>query len=203
MPGAPFAKYVAMWIDFGDGSVPFWQQIFARPGVIAAASNFLVPPKLRAAGAKTVYWDMHLNNRVGTPQKPLSPAGIVDQADRLYMRAVASSGCATPVTPSTSSRRRHITWSDSNTRTARTILTLSDGFDARRPPLPAGLEPAYTGGDAQWWRDASQVADLVREVCLSAAHLEAGARRQSYDARRAAQLGRTSPRSASRLRASA
>jgi hypothetical protein len=36
-----------LWIDFADGSVPFWQE-FARPGVIAAAANFIYPPQLRA-----------------------------------------------------------------------------------------------------------------------------------------------------------
>ena len=43
-----------LWIDFADGSVPFWSTIFARPGVVGAASNFIVPPQLRAKGAQTV-----------------------------------------------------------------------------------------------------------------------------------------------------
>ena len=57
------------WVDFADGSVPFWYR-FARPGIIAAASNFIYPPKLRSAGAKTVYFDLYMNSRVGTPAKP-------------------------------------------------------------------------------------------------------------------------------------
>ena len=43
-----------LWVDYADGQVPFWSTIFARPGVVAAASNFIVPPQLRASGAKTV-----------------------------------------------------------------------------------------------------------------------------------------------------
>src|SRR5918911_2740700 len=58
-----------LWIDFADGSVPFWE-VFARPGVIAAASNFIFPAQLRARGAKTIYWDMPLDRRVGTPTEP-------------------------------------------------------------------------------------------------------------------------------------
>jgi len=41
-----------LWVDFADGSVPFWQ-VFARPGVIAAAANFIFPPQLCALSAKT------------------------------------------------------------------------------------------------------------------------------------------------------
>lgn len=170
-PGCDLPAQRPLWIDFGDGSVPFWQQIFARPGVIAAASNFLVPPKLRAAGAKTIYWDMHLSNRVGTPQKPLSPAGIVDQADRLYLRAVASSGCATPVIALNElfGAGTATPWSDSNTQYRANVLTLLRRLSTlgARPYLLVS-SPPYTGGDAaQWWRDASQVADLVREVYFS------------------------------------
>jgi len=47
-----------IWVDFADGSVPFWQE-FARPGVIAAAANFIYPPQLRALGARraeAVFW---------------------------------------------------------------------------------------------------------------------------------------------------
>ena len=84
-----------LWIDFADGSVPFWQ-VFARPGVIAAAANFIYPPQLRAMGAKTIYWDMYLRQRVGTPSNPLDPDIVNDWADRVFYRAVASSACATP-----------------------------------------------------------------------------------------------------------
>ncbi|HUZ82996.1 MAG TPA: hypothetical protein VMU73_12210, partial [Gaiellaceae bacterium] len=29
-----------LWVDYADGMVPFWSTIFARPGIVAAASNF-------------------------------------------------------------------------------------------------------------------------------------------------------------------
>jgi hypothetical protein len=170
-PGCDLPATRPLWIDFGDGSVPFWQNVFAKPGIVAAASNFLVPPKLRAAGAKTIYWDMHLNNRAGTPQKPADPAGIVDQADRLFLRAVASSGCATPVIALNElfGAGTATPWSESNTTYRANVLTLLRRLSSlgARPYLLVN-SPPYTGGDAaQWWRDASESADLVREVYFS------------------------------------
>ncbi len=157
-----------LWIDFGDGSVPFWDRVFARPGVIAAASNFIAPPRLRAAGAKTVYWDMHLKNRVGTPTAPANPAGIADQADRLFLRAAASSDCATPVIALNELFGASTTtpWSPSNAQYRANVLAFIRRLAARgaRPHLLISSTP-YVGGDAaQWWRDAAEAADLVREV---------------------------------------
>ena len=82
-----------LWIEFGDGSVPFWQT-FAKPGLISAAANFIYPPRIRSLGGKTVYWDMYLNSRrVGTPTDPADPAEVVKRAHRLFDYAAASSGC--------------------------------------------------------------------------------------------------------------
>ena len=36
--GLPDEK--TMWIDFADGSVPFWS-VFAKPGIIAAAAQLI------------------------------------------------------------------------------------------------------------------------------------------------------------------
>src|SRR5690349_24852942 len=86
-----------LWVDYADGMVPFWSTIFARPGGVAAASNFIVPPQLRAKGAKTVYFDLYLGNRVGTPSKPVDPSVVQSRADKLFDTAVSSSGCAQPL----------------------------------------------------------------------------------------------------------
>ena len=40
-----------LWIDFAEGSTAFWP-MFAKPGVIVAASNFIYPAKIRGLGAK-------------------------------------------------------------------------------------------------------------------------------------------------------
>ena len=85
LPPTPAAspRKGTIWVDFADGSVPFWQT-FARPGVIAAAANFIYPPQLRALGAKTVYFDLTFRLRVGTPLEPFDPGVVIDRANRLY-----------------------------------------------------------------------------------------------------------------------
>ena len=92
---APLPAKKPVWIDFADGSVPFWQE-FAKPGIVAAASNLIFPPKLRAAGAQTVFWDMYLNKRIGQPSSPVDSATAFAKANRLFDAAVASSSCSTP-----------------------------------------------------------------------------------------------------------
>ena len=62
-----------LWVDYADGSVPFWSTVFARPGIVGAAANFIVPPQLRAGGAKTVYFDLNFHNRMGSPSSPVDP----------------------------------------------------------------------------------------------------------------------------------
>ena len=68
-----------VWVDFADGSVPYWT-MFARPGVVGAAANFIYPAQMRALGEKTVYWEMNLRQRVGVPANPMNPDLIDDWA---------------------------------------------------------------------------------------------------------------------------
>ncbi|HEY6113917.1 MAG TPA: hypothetical protein VIV37_07415, partial [Gaiellaceae bacterium] len=85
------------WIDFADGSVSFWQERFARPGVVVATGGPDLAAGARAAGAGTVHWDMYLRKRVGTPSEPADAALIEKRADSLFEYAVAVSGCPTPL----------------------------------------------------------------------------------------------------------
>jgi hypothetical protein len=160
-----------LWIDFADGSVPFWQ-VFARPGVIAAAANFIYPPQLRAMGARTIYWDMNFRLRVGTPLAPFDPDVVINRANRLYSTAAMSSGCTKPmIAENEMNGASTITpWSMSNAQYRRNVMiymhTLSD-LGAR----PAILVPSapYMGGEAaDWWRQLSQYADIVRESYFAA-----------------------------------
>ena len=51
------------------------------------------PARMRAAGAKTVYWDMYLKARVGSPGRRPNPDTIVrprEQAVRLRRHADAA-----------------------------------------------------------------------------------------------------------------
>jgi hypothetical protein len=168
---APLPTKKPVWIDFADGSVPFWDE-FGKPGVVAAASNLIFPPKLRALGAQTVYWDMYLNNRVGTPAKPADPATVVARANKLFDVAAQSSGCSTPyiaenelfgaslVTP----------WSVTNAQYRANVLLYLRTLASRgaHPYLLISSAP-YTAGEAgDWWRQASQVSDLVLETYFNA-----------------------------------
>jgi hypothetical protein len=158
------------WVDFADGSVPFWYR-FARPGVVAAASNFIFPAKLRAAGAKTVYFDLYMNSRVGRPDRPEKEATVVDWAHRIFFRAVASTGCSRPWMALNELFGAHTTtpWTPSNAAYRHNVIvfvkTLRDL--GARPMILISSKP-YTEGEAgQWWREAAHYADLVQEVYFS------------------------------------
>jgi hypothetical protein len=160
-----------VWIDFADGSVPFWDQ-FARPGVVAAASNFIFPPQIRARGAKTVYFDLNFTRRTGTPTEPADPVAVVDRANRLYTYASNSMACAHPVmTENELQGASTLTpWSAGNAQYRANVLLFLRTLAARgaRPALLVSSIP-YTGGEAgDWWRQVAQVASIVREVYFPA-----------------------------------
>jgi hypothetical protein len=155
------------WIDYADGMTPFWHR-FARPGVIAAASNFIFPPKLRAGGAKTIYFDLYLAGRTGTPGRPLEPSVVVDWAHRIYFRAVASTGCSRPWMALNELNGAHTTtpWTPSNAQYRENVLLFMKTLKelGARPMLLISTRP-YTEGDAgHWWRTAATHGDLVQEV---------------------------------------
>jgi hypothetical protein len=155
-----------LWIDYADGSVPFWQT-FAQPGVIAAAANFIFPPQLRAHGAKTVYWDMYLRKRVGAPTEPADPAAIAPRANRFYEYAAMSSACSTPMIAENELFGAGLVtpWSAANAQYRANVLAWLQALAARgaHPVLLINSNP-YTGGDAaDWWRRVAKVADIVRE----------------------------------------
>jgi hypothetical protein len=160
-----------VWIDFADGSVPFWE-LFAQPGVVAAAANFIYPPLLRAHGAQTVYWDMNLRSRVGTPTDPLDPATVIDRANRLYTYASDSMACSDPViTENELFGASTVTpWSPTNAQyRANVLLYLRTLAQRGAHPVLLVSSPPYTDNEAgDWWRQAAQVADIVREVYFPA-----------------------------------
>ncbi len=160
-----------LWIDFADGSVPFWQ-LFARPGVIAAAANFIYPPQLRALGAKTVYWDMYLPRRVGSPLEPFDPAVVIDRANRIYETAALSSGCTQPMIAENELNGANTLtpWSATNAQYRRNVLIYVQTLAARgaRPVILVPSVPYMGGEAADWWRQVSNYADIVRESYFAA-----------------------------------
>jgi hypothetical protein len=160
-----------VWIDFADGSVPFWE-LFAKPGAVAAASNFIFPPQIRARGAKTIYFDLNFTRRTGTPTEPADPAAVVDRANRFYTYSSNSMGCSKPVIAENELQGASTLtpWSVSNAQYRANVLTFLRTLAARgaKPVLLVSSTP-YTGGEAgDWWRQVAQVASIVREVYFPA-----------------------------------
>ena len=163
--GVPEAQ--PTWIDFADGSVSFWRERFAKPGVVVATGGTGLAEEARAAGAGTVHWDMYLRKRVGTPSEPADPALMEKRADSLFDYAVAVSGCQSPLialnelwgaslpTPLTPTAERY------RANVLRFVTRLRER--GGRPALLVSSEP-FTGGDAAvWWRAVAAVSDLVLE----------------------------------------
>jgi hypothetical protein len=131
------------------------------------------PARVRAKGAKTVYWDMNLRQRVGTTTAPFDPASIEERANRLFVFAASQSGCATPWIALNELQGAHLEtpWTPNNATYRANVLALVRALAARgaRPFLLINSDP-YTGSDeaAAWWRSVAQVADLVQEDYFSA-----------------------------------
>ena len=156
-----------VWIDFADSSVTFWQERFARPGVVVATGGPQLAADLRAAGAGTVHWDMYLRKRVGTPSDPADPELIEQRADSLFDYAVSVTGCQQPLialnelwgaslpTPLTPTAERY----------RANVLHFVSQLAARggRPALLVSSEPDTGGDAAAWWRSIAAVSDLVLE----------------------------------------
>lgn len=166
-----------LWIDYAEGTVPFRQSVFGKAGVIAATSGISVSPALRKGGAQTVYWEMKLGSLVGTTTSPADPALIDERANKLFAKAAAHSGCATPLIainelngPSTTTP-----WTINNAQYRANVVQLLKELQAlgARPFLlvPGAI---YTGGDAAaWWQQVAAVADIVRQVYLNGKNLAA------------------------------
>ena len=158
-----------LWIDYGT---PQFESVFAKPGVIVGGSGIGYPARMRAAGAGTVYWDMHLNNRVGTPSSPANPALLSERANRLFDFAVASLECDTPtiVMNELFGASVPMPWTPTQAQYRANVLQwvrLLAGRGAK-PVLLVSSEP-FTGGDAAvWWRDVAQVSDIVLEKYFNA-----------------------------------
>src|SRR4051794_26455041 len=85
-----------LWLEFGWPNPPF-NAILGKAGVAIGASSGAYPSQMRAAGTATVYFDLHLNNRIGTTTKPTDPTLMAQKAKTLFDFAVQQSGCATPI----------------------------------------------------------------------------------------------------------
>src|SRR3954463_9193960 len=158
-----------IWAEFGQ---TYLEPVFGQTGVVVGASTGDWPSHMRSLGAGTVYFDLNLRNRVGTPTKPTDPATMADRAKRLYDFSSTQAGCPTPVVVFNELAGPGLVtpWSDTNAQYRANVLSLLQHIAAlgARPVL---LLPAkiYAGGDALvWWQQVSAVAELVREIYVPA-----------------------------------
>jgi hypothetical protein len=161
-----------LWLDYAEGSVSFREEIFGRPGVIAATSGTTISAELRAGGAQTVYWWMKLNKLAGTPSKPTDPATIPDAVVDVVTKAVAASACETPLIVLNELNGAGATtpWTETNAQYRANVLEVLERIAERgaRPLLLISARP-YTGDEAlDWWLRVAEVADIVREAYFPA-----------------------------------
>jgi hypothetical protein len=154
-----------VWMEFGQ---TYLEPVFGQPGVVVGTSTGDWPAHMRSLGVGTVYFDLNLKNRVGTPTKPTETSTMADRAQRLYDFASLQTGCATPVVVFNELNGPGLVtpWSDTNAQYRANVLSLVQHIAAlgAHPVLliPAGI---YAGGDAlAWWQQVAAVAEIVREI---------------------------------------
>jgi hypothetical protein len=165
--GLPDTK--PLWIDYG---APELKATFGRPGVIVAGSGEAYPGEMRKTGAQTVFWDMYLNRRVGTPSVPADPAVLEERANRLFDFAVLSAACPTPwiVMNELFGASASTPWTRTQAAYRANVLRWARLLAAKgAKPILLVSSRAFTGGDAaQWWRDFAAVGDIVLEKYFAA-----------------------------------
>jgi hypothetical protein len=160
-----------LWIDFGDGSVPFWK-LFAQPGLVSAAANFRYPPQIRARGGNTIYFDLNFHRRLGSPANPKPLGDVLESANRLFFYASASSGCSRPWIALNELFGANLPtpWSATNTVYRANVLAFIKVLASHGAHvfLLVNSKP-YTADEAgEWWREVAKYSDFVREVYFPA-----------------------------------
>jgi hypothetical protein len=164
------ARTAPVWGDYGWPSL---LQTFGRPGaVLAVTTGTVYPQQARATGAATIYFDLHLSKRTGSPTAPADSATIAAKAQKEYDFAVQQTGCRTPVIIENElyGARTATPWTSSNAQYRSNVLSLLQHLSwlGAHPILLVNSEP-FTGGDALgWWLDVSKVSDIVREAYVPA-----------------------------------
>lgn len=160
-----------LWIDFGDGSVPFWD-LFAQPGLVSAAANFVYPPRIRALGGSTVYFDLNFHRRMGSPGKPKPLSDVVESANRLFYYASASTGCTHPWIALNELFGANLPtpWSATNTVYRANVLAFIKILSAHGAHvfLLVNNKPYAADEAGDWWREVAKYSDFVREVYFPA-----------------------------------
>jgi hypothetical protein len=164
-PNCGLPTKAPLWIDYAGHGAP----IVPKPGlVLAVSSGIVVPAAMRAAGAATIFFDLHLNDRVGTTSAPADPATIAAKAQKELVFAQQVTGCATPMIAENElfGAQTVTPWSATNAQYRANVLLLLQELQKLGATVALTIaNPPYTGGDAaDWWREAAKAAILVRQV---------------------------------------
>jgi hypothetical protein len=154
-----------LWIDYAGHDAP----IAPKPGMIlAVSSGTTTPAAMRQAGAATIFFDLHLNARVGTPSAPADPATIAVKAKAEFDFAVQVTGCATPLIAENElfGAQTPTPWTATTVRYRANVLALLQALNALGATTAITIaNPPYTGDTAaDWWREAAKGSILVRQV---------------------------------------
>jgi hypothetical protein len=158
-----------LWIDYAGHNAP----IVPKPGLILAlSSGTVLPAQFRAAGAATIFFDLHLNDRVGTPSAPADPATIAAKAQKEFDFAVAVTGCRAPLIAENElfGAQTPTPWTATTVQYRANVLALLAALNALGATTAITIaNPPYLEGDAaEWWRDAARESILVRQVFFTA-----------------------------------
>jgi hypothetical protein len=165
VPGCGLPAKTPLWVDYAGHNAP----ITPKAGmVLAVSSGTEVPAAMRAAGAATIFFDLHLNDRVGTTVAPADPSTIVAKAKKEFDFAVQVTGCSTPLIAENElfGAQTQTPWSATNAQYRANVLALLQALDDLGATTAITIaNPPYTGGDAaDWWRQAAKESTLVRQV---------------------------------------
>jgi len=164
-PGCGLPATGPLWVDYAGHDA----LITPKPGlVLAVSSGTVTPAAMRQAGAATIFFDLHLNDRVGTTLTPADPATIAAKAQKEFDFAVQVTGCATPLIAENElfGAQTPTPWSTTNAQYRANVLSLLGALNALGATTALTIaNPPYTGGDAaDWWREAARTSILVRQV---------------------------------------
>ena len=147
---------------------------------------------MRAGGRRDVFFDLHLNDRVGTPSAPPIPSTIAAKAQKEFDFAQQVTGCATPMIAENElfGAQTPTPWSATNAQYRANVLALLQELDALGATTAITIaNPPYTGGDAaDWWRAGRAGRDPDPPGLLHLAGAE-GLYDDGARARRAARCG--------------
>jgi hypothetical protein len=171
-----------LWVEFSDGSVEWRQAVFGKPGVVVGTNGVERAAEMRSLGAQTIYWHMNLKGVVGTPTAPKDPVDTEQRTNALVDRAIASSGCNTPVIAlnELNGVTAQTPWSPLMAQYRGNVLKVMQVIGGRGgvpvllvPGPPEGAKAPFLEGDAaEWWRQVAASGHIVRELYFNAPYID-------------------------------